>query len=274
MTSADNPQPDAATSDPSGSAEETTTITLFAPFEAQKPSRSVFQRSCEPERESSAGKVEAKGRELEIQNPEAQAKVLFRKLKAAVSGSSNPSSNVSSFTDSSNPSSVQIIVGSSSPQSVGPSRNSSDQGDSHGSLRGHRSRVSPTPSAVSVASFVGGAEQAAPPRITMEQSIDPKISLTSYSDAHSRLIARQPPSSHPGGGVAKPQAQAVNKTEMLKRFGSIADNQVQVGVGKIPRHGRSVPSRMAQFFNSGAQDHWANGDALLFEPRTICIASF
>lgn len=233
MTSEDNPSPDAATTSDPGAEE--TTITLFAPFEAQKPSRSVFQRSSQIESESSARRVEVQSKEIEFQNSEAQgsgnAKVLFRKLKAAVSGT--PSSDASSSTSSSNSSSVQIIIGSSSPKGIGTTRNSSDSG----SLRGHRSKGSPTPSTVNAASFVGGTGQAASSRSIMEQSVgeDPKISLTSYSDAHNRLIAKQPATSHPGGGVARPQAQAVNKSEMLKRFGSIADNKVQVSVGETTR---------------------------------------
>jgi hypothetical protein len=229
MTSEGKAPPDVGI-DPAGEGTPET-ITLFAPFEAQKPSRSLFQRSPELESKSSSNK----DREIEFQTSEAQAsgnaKVLFRKLKAAASWSSlSPS----------------IQFEGSSNQYSGGGRVGVEQHtyDGDGSLRSHRSKVSPTPSSGSVASFVGsGGEH----RQKMDHSMNetPEISLTSYSDARSRAIGKQLPSvggvarlqTQPGGvarpqtqpgGVPRPQTPAVNKTEMLKRFGSIADNQVQV----------------------------------------------
>lgn len=204
-------------------------ITLFAPFGAQKPTRSVFQRSSEYESEFSDSKSDSKSREIEFQNSETQsignAKVLFRKLKAVVSGSSASSLSMSTSTPDPN---------GSKPPSMGvggnynhtPSASSLDNG-----ARG--SRVSPTPSVGNSVMARGGVDQVSvhtEPTVTqsVEQGLseEPRISLTSYSDAHSHMIKK---TAHPGGGVARPQSQAVNKTEMLKRFGNIADNtSVQV----------------------------------------------
>lgn len=233
MTSEDKPSPagDITTTE---SFEET--ITLFAPFEAQKPSRSLFQRSSELESESGSSRVETNSREIVFQDPESQAggnaKVLFRKLKAAVSGSSiNSLSPVTSSISSS-----QFVGNSNPPQSVGFKLHTSD---SNGSLRSHRSKVSPTPSAVS-----GVEQSAAVPRHIMKQNVneEPTISLTSYSDAHNRVVGKLPAtsSSHSGGCVARPQAQTVNKTEMLKRFGSIADSQVEVSIAEPKPFVRAV----------------------------------
>lgn len=226
MTSEDNSPsnlPHPSVSEVSGDE----TITLFAPFEAQKPTRSLFQRSSEHEGDSSSSGVDM-SKEIIFDGSDAQtsgnARVLFRKLKAAVSGSSNSSQASGSSSSGSSTAPFQSVGGHSSLKP--PTSDAS-------SLRSHRSKVSPTSSVVSFSSAVS-VEQGSIPRhiaaANMEQSVteDPKISLTSYSDAHSRRIAKNPSALNTGGGVARPQAQAVNKTEMLKRFGSIADNQVQV----------------------------------------------
>lgn len=219
---------------------EDTTITLFAPFEVQKPSRSLFQRSADRESDFSSSKSESRSREIEFQNSEAPSsgnpKVIFRKLKAAVSSSSG--------TTSKRPQELSVTVQppAAAAAAVAETSVSSSQ----------RSKISPTPSTGSSnpassssnpasssssirqgynsgeANVVGSVERAL--------SEETKISLTSYSDAHRRTV-KHPllPPGGPGGvarpqsqGEARPQLQAVNKTEMLKRFGSIADNKVQV----------------------------------------------
>lgn len=196
-------------------AEQREEITLFAPFGAQKPTRSLFQRSSDYESEFSDSKSDSKSREIEFQSSETQtagnAKVLFRKLKAVVSGTSTSSLSMSSAQET-------------------PSVDNS--------ARGYWSKASPTPSVgSSINTATGTADQASlylEPSVTLsvEQGLsdEPKISLTSYSDAHSHRVKR---TAHPGGGVARPQSQAVNKTEMLKRFGNIADNTVQVRKGTV-----------------------------------------
>lgn len=246
-----------ATAEDSGAEQEQEEeITHFAPFGAQKPTRSAFLRSSEYESEFSESKSDSK--EIEFQESEAQsvtsgAKVLFRKLKAAVSGSS---ASVSS--------SSQEVTGSnlSSNNSPGLATTQPQRGSSHAPLSepvsggarggggsGHmRSGASPTPSfgnSMASGTGVSAVDQLTsdPGGLTMstaEQALseETKISLTSYSDAHK--IRKTPGAGASGGnpsgggvagGMARPQAQAVNKTEMLKRFGSIADNKgVQVHV--------------------------------------------
>lgn len=217
---------------PTSNSEDT--ITLFAPFEAQKPSRSLFQRSSEYEGDSNGSGVDARSREIVFDASDAQssgnARVLFRKLKAAVSGSSS-SSQATASSSSSVTSSAQF----NKPQNAELKFSLKPPTSERSSLRGHRSKVSPTSSVVSVSSATGVEQGGVPGHIvatTMEWSIneEPKISLTSYSDAHSHAVKQPTGVLHTGGGTARPQAQAVNKTEMLKRFGSIADNQVQVSV--------------------------------------------
>lgn len=227
MTSEDRPPPNPTTSEVEAYEE---TITSFAPFEAQKPSRSLFQRSSEIEGDSNSSGVDTRSKEIVFHASDAQstgnARVLFRKLIAAVSGSSSSSQpNVSS--SSSGGSSYAKPESAEGKATLKPPS----------SLTGHRSKVSPTSSVVSVSSAVSVEQGGMPGHIVatnMEQSVneEPKISLTSYSDAHGRAV-KQPAALHTGGGTVRPQAQAVNKTEMLKRFGSIADNQVQVSALKL-----------------------------------------
>lgn len=212
---------------------EDTTITLFAPFEVQKPSRSLFQRSADRESDFSSSKSESRSREIEFQNSEAPSsgnpKVIFRKLKAAVSSSS--------ATTSKRPQELSVTVQppAAAAAAVAETSVSSSQ----------RSKISPTPSTgssnpASSSSSIGQGRNSGEASVvgSVERALseETKISLTSYSDAHRRTVKHPlPPPGGPGGvarpqlqGVARPQLQAVNKTEMLKRFGSIADNKVQV----------------------------------------------
>lgn len=213
-------------------------ITLFAPFEANKPhsassrALALFQGSSEADSD-----LATSSREIEFQESETQsagnAKVLFRKLRAAVSSSGG---STSSYSPVSTPSPAQLSIARSQnnrtcnlevsvnihpPESLGG--------------RGHRhhGRFSPTASVSSsnMASSSGGRGISgeggiAVPSVREEQ----KISLTSYSDAHQRMVeegSRRGGEEKGGGGGG---GGAVNKTEMLKRFGNIADSKVQVNL--------------------------------------------
>ena len=178
-------------------------ITLFAPFEANKSSRAPFLRSSENDSDESRTSVSSnRSREIEFQNSESRSagKVLFRKIKSAVSGSSSASSNTFS-----GPSPAQTSVMNKPPNVKGPAMSSSNN------------------AALSNQATNFGDGLAVVMESTLDE--DPRISLTSYSDAHSRMVAKQQGRDSGGSRV---QSQAVNKTEMLKRFGSIAENKVQV----------------------------------------------
>ncbi len=241
----------ACISDTGGNGEEDT-ITLFAPFESQKPARSLFYSSEQDVENNDSRAGHAKSREAEFQASESQATpgsaaVIFRRLKAAVSGGGSSSSLSPSVSVPNKPSPLARI--SDPPQNQGgkeTNRNSNQSLTSDRYQKGQRSSVSPTPSAGSVSSSnvepatTGDPKMFRNPKssVNVEHSLEPRISLTSYSDPHVRAARQQPfMGGVAGGGVARPQAQAVNKSEMLKRFGSIADNQVQVssdcGVGDI-----------------------------------------
>ncbi len=209
MTSEDNSPPDVT------KREGDESITNFAPFESLKPARSRFQRSAECVDDSGSFRVDPQSREIEFHSSESQSsgnpKVLFRKIKAAVSGS-----NISSSY------SAQYPSDNSKPLSLGGPTTS---------LGGQRSTADHAPSSASIKSAPTSIKHSEPSMAaSIEQTVrefdSPKISLTSYSDPH-----HMPPRvGGAAGGVARPQAQAVNKTEMLKRFGSIAESQVQVCV--------------------------------------------
>ena len=241
MSSNNGQPPPTCPSSTGGAAEDTAEaekeeeITLFAPFGAQKPSKSVFQHSSEYEGEFSDGRSDS--REIEFQSSETPSvgnapKVLFRKLKAAVSGSSL--SSLSMSTSVQEPSSVTLKPPVNKPPGssnrAGPNSSKAPSADT----RAYRSRNSPTPSlgsSVAISVEQGGIS-GDPHMRTVEQALseEPKISLTSYSDAHGHVLRKTGhPSAGGGGGVVRQQSQAVNKSEMLKRFGTIADNKgVQV----------------------------------------------
>lgn len=225
--------PAASTAQDDTSASDEEKITLFAPFEALKSSRSLFQRSEERDSEYNSSRSEARSREIEFQESatgqsSGSAVVLFRKLKAVVSGSSS-----SSTSSTSSPAQLN-----SRPPTLVANTSNHPPSDNRCLQSGQRAKYSPTPSARSASSGVEHGGVSAEPSVTasVEQNLseEPRISLTSYSDPHSHMTKK---SAHPGGGavggggVVRPQAQAVNKTEMLKRFGSIADNKVQVCLG-------------------------------------------
>lgn len=306
------PPPTITVAAPEPSEEEK--ITLFAPFEALKPSKSRFQRSMELDLESTTSGSPDMKKEIEFQSSEAQtgnAKVFFRKIKAAVSGSGSSTNSLSSDRT---PSPVAPVTSSL----LGAEGEMSFYPQLEGTSLKARHLPRPTPRS-SVASGSYKAAGGEPVSSVQSASEDPQISLTSYSDAHSRStrpagggvarpgahagevgrsqprpgggvarppaqtsrpgegVARKPgggvakppgggvtrpqasskppggcvarpqapaggcvtkpqgggmarPQAPAGGGVARPQSQAVNKTEMLKRFGSIADNQVQVNM--------------------------------------------
>lgn len=241
-----------------GGAEEDDKITLFAPFEAQKPPRSLFHESESEVFQGSENQGSARSKELEFQSSESQppgnAKVIFRKLKAAVSGSTSTSGNSSfsylsasvSFPSKSSP----LTQSSNSYQGrAPPTQPPAAAGSGVRFQKGQRSSVSPTPSSESsgisssstdpsmvTTTIVEDPKMSRNPKptVNVEQSVEPRISLTSYSDPPRHKV-------RPGGGGggvvgvaggggsgARSQTPAVNKSEMLKRFGSIADNQVQV----------------------------------------------
>ena len=247
-----------ATLSDTGGAGEDDKITLFAPFEAQKPPRALFYNSDEEEAQKSENRGSTAGTgsgEIEFQGSESQAPgsatVIFRKLRAAVSGGStgpssgNSSSLSASVSVSNKPSPlVQSLNFRPNQGSRGASRNAHPLGNSSIHFqKGQRSSASPTPSAGSTGvssnntdpSTATAGGMARNTKVNVEQSVEPRISLTSYSDPRGHIVRQS--SSGGGGvvmgmaggvGVVRPQAQAVNKSEMLKRFGSIADNQVQV----------------------------------------------
>lgn len=222
-----------------GSEEEQ--ITLFAPFEANKASGralSRFQRSSEVESDQ---RVSSK--EIEFQDSESQsagnAKVLFRKLKAVVSSGGVSSS---SYSPTSTPSPAQLAIAKNKSNrqptlkvhvNVFPPEGSEGKGSHYDK---HSSSVS---SSVVVTSSGGRVVSLEGTERGQAAREDPRISLTSYSDAHHRRAGREElggtdmRDGRLEGGAAggrKGGGGAVNKTEMLKRFGNIANSKVQVCV--------------------------------------------
>ncbi len=220
-TSIDNPfasgQTTTSTLEGEGPGEGEPTITSFAAFDAAKPARALFGRPVGAESET-VGLEGSGSKEIEFRGSETQssgtAKVFFRKIKSAVSGSTTATTQRSISPGYSESSSYQSQKSYPRDNSPAPSSSSTGGGSGQGLHQG------------------GG--------VTMEILDDPKISITSYSDAHSRLPGRHQPRPHPvqaqpqQQGMASasrpPSSQAVNKSEMLKRFGNIADNKVQVSV--------------------------------------------
>ena len=226
--------PNATSSEYNTAQSEEDKITLFAPFEVNKShtassrALAVLHRSSEADSELWTNSREIEFRESETQYA-GNARVLFRKLKAAVSSSGGSSSSYSPISTPS-PSqlsnarhrikrrcNLEVSVNIPPPEGLGE----------RGHL--HYGRFSPTSSISSsnMASSSGGRDISGE-GITVERSVreDQKISLTSYSDAHQRMVdkgSRRGGKEEEGGGGG-----AVNKTEMLKRFGNIADSKVQV----------------------------------------------
>ena len=187
-------------------------ITLFAPFESGKNSKNVSPRSSEFQKDKGGGKSSTNNLEVEFRESQNQSpKVFFRKIKLAVSGSTTSTSSHSSSHAPGPPklgggmTSQAFKSDYSSGVKVGsiPSINMSSSERKHSSS-GH----------VSV-------------NANRDNGNFPQISLTSYSDAHSRLAKKK--SSQLGAGQ---QSQGVNKTEMLKRFGRIAESRTQVTINR------------------------------------------
>ena len=223
-----------ASSDYNTAPSEEEQITLFAPFEAHKEHPKKFQKSSETDSDVAS-------KEIEFQSSNSQsagnAKVLFRKLKAVMSSGA---SSASSYSPVSTPSPAQQTVakrsGTSNPGNrpsglkvhvnIFPPENS---GKERSKYEGHSSKFA--------GNTQGGAGQMASSRTsdgrihaTIAPSDDPRISLTSYSDAHHhRTVRENGDGRHEGGGAGGGAGGvAVNKSEMLKRFGTIADSKVQV----------------------------------------------
>ena len=209
-------------------------ITLFAPFEANRANTktlALLQGSSGAE-DSDQG---VSSREIEFQDSATHttgnAKVLFRKLIAAVSTSGG---STSSYSPVSTPSPAQLSSTRNRvtrPYNLEVSTSVPPPERGHGRRQYHHERFSPNSSISSsnMASSSGGghgaSEEDAQPCIKEER----KISLPSYSDTHQRMMGEGP---RKGGGEERVTGGggggAVNKTEMLKRFGNIADSNVQV----------------------------------------------
>lgn len=193
-------------------------ITHFAPFETQKGSRSLFHKSSELESQCIVSESDSSSKEIEFQQSlsgqfSGNAVVLFRKLKAAVGGGGGVTTPFNT-----------------SPVEFPANRHTLDDSGSSGLTHSDYSAARSV-SAVSSTLEHGrvDAELAMSSAVRENSSEEPRISLTSYSDAHR---AKKAAASHQEvSGPIRTQVQAVNKTEMLKRFGSIADNKAQVSNG-------------------------------------------
>lgn len=263
--------------------EEEEGITHFAPFEPHKSFKpSPFLKSSSELLADQEDAVSSRSNEpkVEFQHSEpllsGNPRVIFRKLKSAVSSSSTTSS-VNSSTATPEQEEVQ---GSSSSASASSSSAVPPPPDRPQDLQGRGTRAEgesyvEVEMAVDVLAGNGsaaalssqnssdlnkmagsgpyssaGGEVIRGVRINIEPSIgdDPMISLVSYSDAHTHLLRQQQHQrqlqqqqlSQHGGGVATRTSAMVpasllqgHKTEMLKRFGSIADNKAQVNLSCI-----------------------------------------
>ena len=229
-------------------------ITLFAPFEPHKASGKRFQRSSELETSDPSSK------EIELPSSQSQtggnATVIFKKLFRA--GVSSGTSSTSSYSPASTPSPAQQSAASNRSSRPGGRLGTSNvrvnvlPPEDKGRFQYERRNSSSVSSSNAVSSSGGRLTSEGGTGKSQLVSDDPRISLTSYSDAHRRAgkeeprVDRRSGRSNGGGGSGRVGrgavnggggsgivgGGAVNKTEMLKRFGTIANSKVQVRVNK------------------------------------------
>jgi len=217
-----------ASSDYNTAPSEEEQITLFAPFEPHRGSGKRFQRSYELETSDPSSK------EIEFRSSQSQtggnATVIFKKLKAAMGSGA---SSTSSYSPTSTPSPAQFRAASSKNNRSGALNVQvnvlpPEERGSKGRFQ-YEGQNSSSVSSNAVSSNGGRPTSEGGTGKSHMVSDDPRISITSYTDAHRRAGYEAPTRRGGDRGSGRPDGGgAVNKTEMLKRFGNIANSKVQV----------------------------------------------